>query len=821
MHVYVVYIEGFLHMPRCVPQTSNPLHTETSQTLRETVVYSCVHQLWKTLPLFQESLVPVLPSHRTECDEEIVASTLALATRLFSPKEQTTLKKKKYLKELAAREKQTSLSSAPKPSTAADNSDVDSVGYVSISPAPSDLAVPNLLVSSCLNLDEIDSTMVFDNIHFTSMVVLRESLLLFLLCAGVKVGPQLRTLCHNSAEYFADFSVELKEALVFVSNTVPRDAKIAPQQTDTPAVLLEHISLNGCVKYSTESANANSPYLSLLLQNTDPALLLFPSKPTVNVSCNCSISVDGITANLSAPFLKLGRHITETARFRALVRKATLADSLVTPKPPTEVTAEFVEGEGIDEVDSPMHAAASNSMWHFVQNLISNLREIEQATLPALTHTAAAAATGALTPTSTGGGFSNVKITEFSHSPKYPRSSQIQPPRQHQLDSKLSLPVLDLTSDSSARESRQQRPLKSSHGRKRHLSTSSNSLASSGDDAVAIEVDGLVPGSSPPVSGLHLVATTSPEEIVSTQDTYGGDTTDSPNVLSSDNEGGQSMDRSRAESLLSPEARIPAFPSVVPSKDQTFPVSRSLALAETELLFSVFGLLKIGSVTFNFQIETTKASLKLGEISGSVDARKAAAVPSLLSPLKTHATATDDLEKPFLQESLPTYLSLAATVKKTLLKIDELGLSDIELARFSALPIYCSIGICNSNIQAVPTYRCLLKMSGVELDMKQSPVIVHKRYLHLMPAFRKIYYDLFSGSSEMDASLFTTSSSSSSPPPPPPTTRSLADLKLPSKLPQGFIHFSLDQTVLLMTPLPSLTVTYNVRQTLLQLYSAI
>ncbi len=39
----------------------------------------------------------------------------------------------------------------------------------------------------------------------------------------------------------------------------------------------------------------------------------------------------------------------------------------------------------------------------------------------------------------------------------------------------------------------------------------------------------------------------------------------------------------------------------------------------------------------------------------------------------------------------------------------------------------------------------------------------------------------------------------------------MSEVKLQGKLPQGFIHFSLDSTVVHMTPLPSLSVDYTVR----------
>ena len=38
----------------------------------------------------------------------------------------------------------------------------------------------------------------------------------------------------------------------------------------------------------------------------------------------------------------------------------------------------------------------------------------------------------------------------------------------------------------------------------------------------------------------------------------------------------------------------------------------------------------------------------------------------------------------------------------------------------------------------------------------------------------------------------------------------LANLKMPHLLPRGFVHLSLDKAAVVMTPLPSLTITYSV-----------
>lgn len=67
-----------------------------------------------------------------------------------------------------------------------------------------------------------------------------------------------------------------------------------------------------------------------------------------------------------------------------------------------------------------------------------------------------------------------------------------------------------------------------------------------------------------------------------------------------------------------------------------------------------------------------------------------------------------------------------------------------EMVTLVAQPIHCSVGLSNSRLLPVATYRCLLKMLGSKLVVKQPPVLVHKRFQQLLPAFTQIYQDVFS-----------------------------------------------------------------------------
>ena len=67
-----------------------------------------------------------------------------------------------------------------------------------------------------------------------------------------------------------------------------------------------------------------------------------------------------------------------------------------------------------------------------------------------------------------------------------------------------------------------------------------------------------------------------------------------------------------------------------------------------------------------------------------------------------------------------------------------------EMVRLVAQPIHCCVGLNNSRLLPVATYRCLLKLQGCKVVVKQPPVLVHKRVQQLLPAFTHIYQDIFS-----------------------------------------------------------------------------
>ena len=380
-------------------------------------------------------------------------------------------------------------------------------------------------------------------------------------------------------------------------------------------------------------------------------------------------------------------------------------------------------------------------------------------------------------------------ILDYVRSPKVSKSQAMTPVQD---PAKLSIPIGYPVSDGRL------------SGQRRFSIASNTSRSSKEDIAVMMEeVD------TPPDYALN---NTSPEEVLSTQDTYGEDTTD---LLSSDVEQGDATKHRQQRVKVRVRTKDSSSGKIPSDVDHTHHHSplKVFLLSEGELLYSVFGLLKINRVGCDVQIETTRLSLELNAISAAVDVRKS--LPTTRPhPLPLHQQRTpsvDELDQLLHFDLLPTYLSVSATLRKSLIRINDKGLSESDILLFSARPVYGSVGVVNHTHQKLPIYRCLLKFAGLDVDIKQSPVRVHRRYQQLLPALTKIYNDVFASSSEGNGGVADESATAGTPVVETTTSISkITSIKLPSHLPRGVIHFKVDRTNLIMAPLTSLTVTYSV-----------
>ncbi len=595
--------------------------------------------------------------------------------------------------------------------TAVDLDSSSSLGYISISPSPSELALPNLAYVPPETGQVIDYDEIFGKLSFGKLVVVRESVLPFLVAVGVVVEPQLRTVCHNSNEIFADFTIEVRESCIFAVETIPADAPPMSSSRNAPVIFAEQFVMDGRLKYTLESSLAKSPNLSLLVTKSSAmkresdavdrelgtALAGVSVSSKMNVSAKCCISLNSILSNITVPLMKLGRHMAETSKLHTSL-KARFQKDAVKSKPASEaevgvvtltvpvvvhVDAPIPTG-GLEVGGAPIGATnvvaqvsppgvesdsgsrirglgtdpAAPDAREFSSILVSFLTDLEQQTISSYGGPEKPMG-GAVTPVSSvSAGSTKPRLINYSNTPKFPRGGFLISPEKTPPESQthfLSLHTTEPHSDSSttgataaARRARQRSPV----CKIRLQSSASNTSLTSGEVAIRIEDADSVPQ----VFGM------SGDELDS-RDVNGGDTTDSPHVVSSEDNDvlfGSSPAKSLSDTSTSRDtgtgtATTDATSSVIDSStfayvSDTYPLTKSLALSDGELLFTVFGLLKINSVLLGFQVETTEASLEVVGISAAVDARKAS--PTLKTASSVHGgTVRDGGEaKPLMTE---------------------------------------------------------------------------------------------------------------------------------------------------------------------------
>ena len=69
-----------------------------------------------------------------------------------------------------------------------------------------------------------------------------------------------------------------------------------------------------------------------------------------------------------------------------------------------------------------------------------------------------------------------------------------------------------------------------------------------------------------------------------------------------------------------------------------------------------------------------------------------------------------------------------------------------DLAVLSANPLELCISLYYGRKQLAPAYRCLILLPGVDLDMKQPPIIIHKKFYKYIPTLTGVYKEVFATS---------------------------------------------------------------------------
>lgn len=381
---------------------------------------------------------------------------------------------------------------------------------------------------------------------FTTVVVIRESLLPLLKAIGTPTTPQLRALCHNQHQFHLDCSVQLREGTVFV---------LEPSSSRSlPALRVEHAAVRGHLQVNWATPATQPPNLCLLSSNTESTP---PHSSKRNISGLFSANVGILSVGITVPLMKLSRHLIETSRFLAQKQKPT--------KPTTLFTVADTNAE--TETDTAFHQPSD--MWHFIQELVGQLTALQEETLQtSVRQTEAGPSQVSLSrPSPVESAHSRSirsVIADYSCSPKNIIASS--PPPCH--PSPPTVPAVPL-----------------------HTTTSHDSSTSE----VAIEMEQVeAPLATSPASQSPL-------------DTSGGDfpSSDEIQLLS----GSQRI----SSSILPPTTSLDAsVASQAPEwLNDTGPLQQTLGTPLSQLSHSIFGLLRLDSLSFTLQVESSTTSLRL------------------------------------------------------------------------------------------------------------------------------------------------------------------------------------------------------------------
>ena len=588
----------------------SPLLNEQSLQLRQSVVFAVLLQMWHTLCITEERSCIVPNEAAADLKAEILSSSLALATKIWFQHRhhqlQTTLRR-----QLARRRR------SPEPNTThssvsegrgggegwKETSGTHSTGYVSISPSPSELAVPNVVYAASPTRQQEHANIegVVHQVSFATHLLVREALLPLFIATGVKVPSQLKRISHNNSEFNVEYKLSLMEGGVLIMDGRASGNKLGPPLQDDAVLLLDQVGVSGNLKYLTKSRHSQpSNTLYLITTTPEPPAEVKTSRQRSNVTSKFSVRLDTLAVNVTLPLMMLCRHSRES--FLHWTTQRRLAHSQTGSKMEEKPTMAINDVpllspplEGIEETDLQETSLA----WAASRSLVESFLCLERDhNFHQTAETSRNSENSRGTTTSMPQSLRvSLGVPVYSHSPKYTRAHQV---RQHEGGhAQLLSPPEQLSSG--------------------------QSLASltSGDHQ-----------DSPVEVAIRMEPAAQPTDQFSSPVSHGveavDETTDSPHIFSSDNDtpmqtslatynmplrstGGYNMGLQ-----LEPTAEHPQ------SCQETPNVREGLSVVDEQLQFSVFGLIKISTIQIQSQLQTLLTVFQIQGVTGAIDCRKMA-----------------------------------------------------------------------------------------------------------------------------------------------------------------------------------------------------
>lgn len=322
----------------------------------------------------------------------------------------------------------------------------------------------------------------------------------------------------------------------------------ASSSRSLPALRVEHAAVRGHLQANWATPATQLPNLCLLSSTTENTS---PHSSKRNINGLFSANVGILSVGITVPLMKLSRHLIETSRILAQNQK------------PTKPTTLFTVADNNAETDAAFHQPSD--MWHFIQELVGQLTALQEEALQAsVRQTEAGPSQISLSRPSPAESAHSRSIrsviADYSCSPKNITASSLPPCH----PSPPSVPPLPL-----------------------HTTTSHDSSTSE----VAIQMEQVeAPLATSPASQSPL-------------DTSGGDFPSSDEI--------QLL--SRSQRILPPTTSLDAsVASQAPEwLNDTGPLHQTLGTPLSQLSHSIFGLLRLDSLSFTLQVESSTTSLRL------------------------------------------------------------------------------------------------------------------------------------------------------------------------------------------------------------------
>ena len=629
------------------------------------------------------------------------------------------------------------------------SSDPSAPGYFSISPSASELAMGEESFGKIAR-ENIDYLALVRAADTNCLLYIRECLLPLFSACNIKITPQLSKQCHNSLKLNMDYNITLEEAAILVMDG--RDEESQFDSVDdsvgvVPEFLLDHLSITGSLEHVTESRIVTRPsgYLVTVRSSSHQR-----KSHRSNVTAKCCLGLDAIATHITLPLLMLSRHNSHSLRhWRRGLSKPRPQD---VPHPQDVPCPRQYDQPDSNKKDTIEDVTLSHS-WNTAKSLVGILGAMEKhkttPTSPPLTSQSKQA-----TPKGT------------RHAPNLPSS----PPYP------LSVKALGAISRNYGLEEPDSIPK-----RRRRLSDDS---ISSNDSPNKLVIRATPTGHTHPGQGG--VISSGSHGLEGTEDT-----TDSPQVLSSDTEAPVQASMATYTKKAPPTKTTPIINPVdfIPELSPVLDVpnmNEILAIPDDQLEFSVCGLVRVKSLQVSSQIGSLLAMLEVRNISGAVDCRQ---IPAASGEEGNAPPVASPDAVPFLYTLLPTYLSLSSTLQQCCVRVFDSAVSQglvgdgregrrrgreregergegerkgrreregivcvqydpsyyccySDLAVFSANPLELCTSLYYSHAHQAPAYRSLFRLPRVELDIREPPIILHKKFHKYIPTFTAIFNEI-------------------------------------------------------------------------------